>query len=1059
MLAEKCSNKIRKKNSVWECFSAMKEKFPHKLAIKTHLDDITYLEFYNRVAELSEYLENREIKKIALLFNQGLDAIITMFAALKSHITYIPLDPRLQDHRIKEVLDDSGSMHLIVDHYNLPKIISTDKDLEIHTYNNRVISLQRKRLSKLFPLDDTKDIAYILYTSGSTGTPKGVMQTQDNILRHVFNYSKALSINFNDNLSLFSMYTFDAAVMDIYTALLNGATLYPFDLRNDDVSSISKYLNKNRITILHMVPTLFRYLTNVIKKVELLKNVRYVVLGGEEVTISDCIVFRKKFGPNAVMINGYGPTECTVAFQYFITRQNMHNLKEKKVPIGRPLEGISFFLQYEGKQKKAGEIVLRGQAIARGYWNAPELSNASFKQCKETGENVFYTGDYGYVNKDGNLVYLGRKDKQLKINGYKVHLSEIESLTRSYSRVSNAVAISVKNKKNKISIVVFITSRVWCDDDTEKLKKKLQRDLPYYAQPSTIIPLDIFPMTLSGKIDRRALIKQHQVCNTSVSEKNKLLTEYESIVLKIYRKILSIKDAKLSITRSITELGGDSISILQILMLIQKKFSINLTFDELFRNSSISSLSGYIEKKIINEQTKWSSILAQKDNSSDCFFLSQSQLRYWYRIKGGLPSAALNVGYSIKIQGVLDIDLFRKSLNLLVRRHDVFKVNFFEKNNIPYQYLKNRKSLSIDVHVLKNKNQGDKKNYLKMLSDEMIHHNFELNDEHLFKMKILKIGKNKHVFIYVLHHLIVDGWSSDILLNELWTIYVSLKENKKYSLLKPIVQYKDYINWERTYYNNVNHEKKLFFWKMRFKSASLEKDIKRISKHDNAKIATHSFVINTKEKKALVNYAFVNKMTYFLIHWIICNLTLYAFLNKKNLCITVDITTRDYYKFEKTIGLFTNVLPLPVVLNPNLSINENNIILYELYIECYEKRIPFPILMDNLFPDLLLHYDELFPIAFVFQSDYKIKEKSNFSLKLQKEELVNSLAIRDLIFEVIDAKSTAMNIYYNKNKYQKCDIIQLEKIYQKITKIFSIPAMLKEMKLNELLLKSTEKNE
>lgn len=286
--------------------------------------------------------------------------------------------------------------------------------------------------------------AYLLYTSGSTGRPKGVLQSQRNALHHARAYADALGIGPGDRVALLAPLATDTAVQDILAALLNGASLHPLDLRAEGVERIGPWLEEAGITVYHSTPTVFRHFVDGLGG-ETFPGVRVVVLGGEAAVRGDVERFRRRFGPGAAFVNGLGLTESTTALQYAVGPET--TLAREAVPIGTPVAGTEILLLDRGgnpiNSHGVGEIALRGDHVALGYWRRPELTAATFGTDPEGGSRRTYrTGDLGRTLPDGLIEHAGRKDAQVKIRGFRVEPAEVEAALRGHPAVREAAVVA-----------------------------------------------------------------------------------------------------------------------------------------------------------------------------------------------------------------------------------------------------------------------------------------------------------------------------------------------------------------------------------------------------------------------------------------------------------------------------------------------------------------------------------------------------------------------------------------------------------------------------------------
>ena len=618
----------------------------------------------------------------------------------------------------------------------------------------------------------------------------------------------------------------------------------------------------------------------------------------------------------------------------------------------------------------------------------------------------------------------------MKINGKKIHLSEIELLLHSCKGVSHAVVLPVKNKKNLL-IVAFIAG------NTNKLivKDFLKKKLDGYKHPNNIIILSDLPMTLSGKIDRVSLIREYKKLylqdNKHTLKQSAVGNDIEKKLIKIYKNCLHINT--IPISKTILELGGSSITILKIIMKIQKAFKIDLIPSDFGKNTSIKATASKINKKLISENSakiKTASTINNKGIISTIFPFSKAQLRYWYRIKTE-PSSAFNVAYSMQVEGKLDMNLFKRSIEQVLLRHHIFRVSIIEKEKIPYHALNlNKESLcKVSFNDLQKLSSIKKTQRLKSYEKIISNYVFDFEKESLFKMKICKLSPLNHVFFYIAHHLIIDSWSHEIMLNEMWFIYKNLvKENKIPTMSDPI-QYKDYVNWENKMIEKLETKKRLKFWKGVLKEQffSFKNPIKTALRNDNF---VHSFSFTQQQKNTILNYSINNNLSVFLISFALFNIVFCALSKKLDFCSTIDITTREHHQFDKTIGLFTNVLPVCIKLIKELSIKENIKNISKFYKESIKNQLPLEMLVRKIFPGQLGYYDKIFPVAFIFQNHYRnIPFVPN--LNITYRETLDLKISRDLIFEVISGKLIKINIYYKSNKYDFEKIKKIAENYQK----------------------------
>jgi len=595
-------------------FAQVLQKYPHNLAIHTKNYQWTYRELnYQSNCITQEVLRNSQFdsqfdgERVALLFEHDAPMIAAILGVLQAGKTYIPLDPNYPIDRIIYILENSLAHLLITNNQNLLRakelsqgkinIINIDDIDDIDDINQSDRSNHTVTTPKVISPDT---IAYILYTSGSTGNPKGVVQNHRNVLHFIRNYTNNLHINQQDRLTLLSSYSFDAAIMDIFGAILNGATLYPIDIKEEGLNYLSQWLINQKITIYHSTPTLYRYFISTLNKEQQLSHIRLVVLGGEEVVRRDVELYREHFADDCLFVNGLGPTESTVTLQYFLNKQT--EISRNTIPVGYPVEETEILLLNEAGEKTnfSGEIAIRSHHIALGYWQDPTLSQTVFLPDPEGGsKRIYRTGDMGHLRPNGSIEFLGRRDFQVKIRGFRIELGEVESVLKQHHIISETVVIVREDIPGEKQLTAYFVPHDSALIDSEliepiidELRCFLKRKLPAYMIPVNFIALENLPLTPSGKVNRRGLSALNPAPN---NRQQKLQTPFlaprntvEHQLTEIWQQVLGIKS--ISIKDNFFDLGGHSLLAIKLFWYIEQKFGQKLPLSILFQSGTIETI-------------------------------------------------------------------------------------------------------------------------------------------------------------------------------------------------------------------------------------------------------------------------------------------------------------------------------------------------------------------------------------------------------------------------------------------------------------------------------------
>jgi amino acid adenylation domain-containing protein len=575
-------------------FQKQVNKYPDKIAIKTKNYQWTYEQLNlaaNHIAQKLLQHTPQEQTRIALLFEHDAPMVAAILAVLKLGQIYVPLDPNYPQERGSYILEDSLASLVLTNDENLDYAQSLAKG-KLPIINTDQIE-KTQVIAEINCQISWDTIAYLLYTSGSTGKPKGVIQTHENVLHFIRIYTNNLQISCQDNLTLLSYYGFDAAVMGIFGALLNGATLCPFDIKKEGIQILGKWLKENKITIYHSTPTVYRYFLDYSPERKQLEAIRLVVLGGEEVVKKDIEIYRQNFSKECILINLFGQSESSITLTNFINQDTL--IPRNSVSVGYPVaETEILLLDSDGNCTNIiGEIAIKSPHIALGYWRKPELTDAVFLSDGTGNGRIYRTGDLGRLQSDGSLQFLGRKDFQVKIRGFRIELGEVEAVLNQHPHVFKTVVIVREDIPGDKRLIAYIIPEAQATLSPSELREFLKQKLPDYMIPSAFVQLDKFPLTPNGKINRRALPAPNW---EEIDRKTFVVprTEIEVKIAEIWSQVLDVKN--MGVDDNFFDLGGHSLLATQVISRLFQVFGVKLSFISFFTTPTIAGLSQEIEK-------------------------------------------------------------------------------------------------------------------------------------------------------------------------------------------------------------------------------------------------------------------------------------------------------------------------------------------------------------------------------------------------------------------------------------------------------------------------------
>ncbi len=580
-------------------FERQVEKYGDRLAGKDGDSSLSYRELNraaNRIAHAVIDRTGSNEVPVAVFLRHGISAVVAILGILKAGKCYVPLDPDYPAARLATILDEAQAALLVTDDAGLLSALALTVDA------GKVLSMDS--LDKSLPDGDPglsispDSLAYFIYTSGSTGRPKGVVQSHRNVLHQMMTYTHALLINPNDGVTQLHSHGFSASRLDIFGALLNGATLFPYSVAERGMDGLARLLIDEELTIMHWVPSAFRHFGGTLDEGKRFPKIRALVLGSEPLAPQDIGIYQRHFSPDSVLVNRYGTTETGNICCYFSDQQTA--VRPGPVPVGYAVEDTEVLLIDEnGKEvgkNQIGEIAVKSSYLSPGYWKRPDLTAESFFPAPgEPGKKIYRTGDMGQLLADGSLLNLGRKDFQVKIRGYRIELGEVEKALLDHPAIAAAVvAVRQDRYENKFLAAYYVTGNAPAPDQTA-LRNHVKARLPSYMVPGAFVRLESLPLTPTGKLDRNALPEPDPISLGAEAPAAKPRTEVEKILTQIWSGVLGI--AALNMRDNFFDLGGHSLHAMMILASVASNFKVSISMREFFEAPTIAHMAELISSR------------------------------------------------------------------------------------------------------------------------------------------------------------------------------------------------------------------------------------------------------------------------------------------------------------------------------------------------------------------------------------------------------------------------------------------------------------------------------
>ncbi|OBQ39962.1 MAG: non-ribosomal peptide synthetase [Anabaena sp. MDT14b] len=895
--------------SIHQLFEEQVDKTPDAVALVFEDQQLTYQQLNLQANKLAHYLQFLGVEPeilVGVYLERSLEMIVGFLGILKAGGAYVPLDPNYPPERLNYMVADSQmsiilTHSLLLPHLSLTleqpqtKIICWDKDFEIEIANQS----SHNPINNFTP----ENLAYVIYTSGSTGRPKGVLIQHSALLNLVFWHLNNFQVTSSDRTTQLAGTAFDAAVWELWPYLVVGASIYL--IKSEfllSAETLQEKLISHNITI-SFIPTPLAEQLCLLPWSEN-TTLRTMLTGGDRLNSYPSNKLPFKF------FNNYGPTENTVVTT---SGQILPAESDSKFPpIGRPIANTQVYILDRYLQLLPigvyGEIYIGGLSLARGYLNRPDLTSERFiANPFVENEQLYKTGDLGRYLPDGNIDFLGRIDHQVKIRGFRIELGEIETVLSQHPQVQQVVVIVREDHPGNKYLTAYIVSTTETLTSSE-LRQFLKEHLPEYMIPAAFVILKALPLTPNGKVDRLVLPKPETINAELETAFVAPGTALEAKLAEIWCTVLHRE--QVGIYDNFFELGGHSLLITSVISRIREHFSIVLPLRSLFTAPTIAELSQVIIAHILDAITVDTLPPLVPQARDTCIPLSFAQESIWYLQQLAPESCAYNSFFILRFTGSLSAIALESSFNEIIRRHEILRTAFTIVEGQPVQVITPFLTIPLEIIDLQNLPLIERTSVAERLAALQYNHHFDLALVPLIKTSLLRLTPEEHWLTINMHHIITDGWSFGLLLEELGILYAAFVNGLPSPLPELPVHYADFTLWQRQYFNEKVIEKQLAYWLQKLTNTSLESD--QISSNQlqlsnkNSSAAIYSVVLPASIVTSIEALCRSQRVSIFAIILTAMNILLFKYSSQNDILVITTIGNRSPVETEKMLGCFIN---------------------------------------------------------------------------------------------------------------------------------------------------------
>jgi amino acid adenylation domain-containing protein/non-ribosomal peptide synthase protein (TIGR01720 family) len=895
-------------------FEAQVELHPDASAVACGSRSVSYRELNrlaNRVAHVLQQAGVGPESRVLVMDERGIELIALLLGVFKAGAAYVPIEPDFPLERVTELALRAR-----------PAALLTRARLAPHW---RELSAQGSPLFTLeqiieapvsehnpAPAGGERSLAYVIYTSGSTGVPKGVMIERRGMLANMLSKLPLFRLGPGDVVAQTASIAFDISVWQMFTALLVGGRVevVPRQVAADPARLLA-CVEQTGVNVLEVVPAVLQGLLDAaaqLPQAPRLAQLRAVLPTGEALPAGLARAWLQRY-PGVPLFNAYGPAECSddVSLQ----RIDVPPAEaQASVSIGSPTPHGRLYVRAESDGEPlpvgvCGELYVGGIGVGRGYLGDPRRTAELFLPdpfATERGQRLYRTGDLVRQRDDGSFDFVGRRDQQVKIRGYRIELGEIEARLAAHPALGEVVVAVREDRPGQRRLVAYLVASA-APPSNDELRSWLAQRLPEYMLPSGYVWLGALPRSANGKLLRSGLPAPEGAGSVA---KQAPRSDTEQRLAGIWRELLGVPEV--GVEDSFFALGGHSLLLTQVLARVRRVFELEPPLAELFQAATLAEQAQVIERAREQTQPTLPALLPLAQPTGQ---LSFAQERLWFTSQLEAASSSLNVPGAVRLRGPLDVARLEQSLGRVVARQAALRTRFIERDGRPEALVEAQARVPLELVVLTHLPAAERQAAARRMLDRKAAEPFELSRAPLLRALLARLDEQEHVLLLVLHHIISDGWSLQLLVRELVAQHSALQAGTPDAIPPLGLQYSDYVAWQRSWLTDAQLERQLAFWR---RELGPEPPVLAL-RTDHARPAERTgrgarlfFQLDVAHGQRLLELARCSSTTPFMILLAAFHCLLARYSGQTDICVGTPVAQRTREETEPLIGLFVNTL-------------------------------------------------------------------------------------------------------------------------------------------------------